>query len=238
MTNWKYGDAGDRWPVKVGDIWQAGPHMLACGDIEQGAAVELVMKARECPVMTYVDPPYTPALATGFRTKAGVPRKVDFQALMRDIIRAVGITKGPVLMEMGRQYADEVTALVEQDGGIVVSRWDITYFKKNPAVLLQLGFGHREPMGDLFSGMDDELTPTVAIAAGSTPDALVFDPCTGRGGTCRAAHQLSRRFLGLELHPRRLACALDWLHNHGLQPERVGALESMVDQRPNSVLSE
>ena len=31
---WRYGDAGDRYPVKLGDVWRVGPHTLVCNDLE------------------------------------------------------------------------------------------------------------------------------------------------------------------------------------------------------------
>jgi hypothetical protein len=43
------------------------------------------------------------------------------------------------------------------------------------------------------------------IAAGTLPGDLVLDPFAGTGTTCKVAHKLGRRWLGIELNPRYAA---------------------------------
>ena len=75
-----------------------------------------------------------------------------------------------------------------------------------------------------LNGMDDEHTPGIAIEHSSEEGDWVFDPCTGLGCTARHAQRLGRRFLGLELHPRRLANTLAQLIIDGDEPHKIGTL--------------
>jgi hypothetical protein len=73
--------------------------------------------------------------------------------------------------------------------------------------------------------MDDWDTPAQAIEHYTEPGNFVLDPCLGRGRTAICCQTLSRRCIGMELHPRRLACALDTLNkDHGLRIDPTGAL--------------
>lgn len=221
QDRWRYGDAGDLWPVAFGDVWRAGPHVLACGDLEQGHAAALLASFGPAAV-AYGDLPYTPALATGFRTKAGMSRPVDFPALLARAVEAVRLAGGGFL-EIGKDWWGVLAGAVVASSGRVVGSWPITYYRRNPAALLQLSWTGASPAGDP-SGMDDQNTPAWAVERCSEVGGLVFDPCAGRGLTVRAAHALGRRALALELNPRRLACALDWLAARGLEPKKEGSL--------------
>lgn len=225
---WAYGDAGDRWAVQVGDIWEAGPALLGCGDLQKGAGLEL-FTGRSIDLF-YADPPWDPGNARSFRTKAGLPSgAVDFPDLLTRVVEVAKLTTGDVYLEMGKRYADKLAELVASKGGVQVGRWSITYYRKNPMVLFQFDFGKGE-RGTLISsaeGMDDENTPTWAIERSTEPGDTVADCCTGRGLTCRSAVQAGRKFIGTELNPRRLAVVVDWLAQNGYQPKKVGELTSM-----------
>lgn len=55
------------------------------------------------------------------------------------------------------------------------------------------------------------------------PGATLFDPCAGRGLTAKAAIQEGLNFIGVELHPRRLAWAIKYaVEATGERAERVG----------------
>ncbi len=228
VKEWRYGDAGDRWPVQVGDVWRVGDHILGCGDLEEGAAVELLSKCG-VPDITYTDPPWNAGNAASFRTKAGLPRKVDFHHLLGRVIEAVKWTRGDAFIEMGRQNTPLLRDAVEAAGGRVLKEWCVTYTcgRRRPSKLLRVTWagGEGAPVGDA-TGMDDSKTPAWALSQYQAP-LTVFDPCLGRGLTAVSAHRLGHRVVGMELHPRRLACAIDALVKLGTgQPERVGALGS------------
>jgi hypothetical protein len=224
-----YDAAWKRYPVAPGEIWRVGPHVVLCGDHEAGAWEALRTRFPARPVMTYVDPPWTPALATGYRTKAGAPHRVDFPGLLRRIASVATWATGAIYVESGTQYEQAmVDAFLRAGPGLRhVLTWPITYYQTRPARLHLFSppsyeIPERLP---LFDGCDDEDTPSLAIQHASRAGDLVFDPCTGQGLTAETAAALDRRFIGIELHPGRMARALSRLATaQGCDPEPEGRL--------------
>jgi len=232
--SWRYGDAGDRFPISPGDVWASGGHVLACGDIERGSADELLNRfAPRGPACAYTDPPFNAAQATSFRTKAGVNRRVDFDAFLDKLMTAVFRVFGFSWVETGIESEAQLLAAVSRVSREPVSarRFEVTYYGKAPSLLFAFarpGFGDALFWLPDLRGMDDERTPREAILASCAEGATVFDPCLGRGLTCRTAQENNRKCIGMELHPRRLACVLAWLKDeHGHSPSKVGELETM-----------
>lgn len=222
---WDYGDAGDRIPIKTGDIWRVDHHIFACGDLELRHDEALLNKHVVSPQMTYVDPPWTPSLLTGFRTKAGLPRGKPFSDFLDNLIRAISPTSGDCYIEMGKQHVDSLRQKVEDSGGVIEADFPITYYKKNPARLLRVSFGYPRNASFAFDNMDDADTPAKAVRESTVPMEWVFDPCTGKGLTAVAAATQGRRFIGMELNPRRMAVAIDAVSRLvGKKPEKVGTL--------------
>jgi len=224
---WEYGDAGARWPVRYGDVWRAGPHVLACLDIETAEAVEFYAGIDGPAVLVYSDPPWSTGNAKAFRTKAGLSHDgVTLPRLWGHILdRALPLLGyGDLVVEIGTACRDEVSLLLRLRGRPVTDMWPTRYYRKHRCWLLRSRLSI--PRADVRNPteLDDEQTPAWAIEASTRPGDLVCDPCLGRGLTALAAHQLGRRFVGTELHPRRLAWALDRLARFGCVPERAGAL--------------
>jgi hypothetical protein len=225
-----YDSAWNKWPVKHGEVWRVANHLIACGDLEQRAfeAFTLAYGEGKRPDMTFVDPPWTPALATGYRTKAGVPAKVDFEGLMQWVGHAAAWAEGAIYIEIGRQYQGAAISTLESLGIPHAASWDITYYRTRPARLLlfhRIGATNGSAVTADFTGYDDEDVPALAIQTDSRYGGIVFDPCTGQGLTAESAALAGRRFMGIELHPGRMARALDRLSAvEGESPSRVGYL--------------
>ena len=233
---WTYGDAGDRYPVRRGDVWQAGRHLLCCGDLEaydwdRFQRLADVGRAELC----YVDPPWNAGNAASFRTKAAVPRKVDFPAFLTAVVAAAVSGAEQTMMEMGEQEIQRLFAVLDASFQRVYRVWRITYYGSHPCRLVYFGSALGpliEPAPGLMDGLDDERTPHVAcaaLAARRGPDALVIDPCCGRGLTAVAAQEAGIRFAGMELHPRRMAVALEKLGSLGCAVQRVGSITPQGD---------
>lgn len=218
-VRWRYGDAGDRWPVRPGEVWRAGPHTLACMDLETDEARDY-WRASPVAACMYVDPPWSTGNAKAFRTKAGVSSEsTTVERLWAVIMGAVASrVVGDVYAEIGTRHRDDAVRWMRDAGRAPVQSWPIVYYRKHPCWLLRHGSAL---LSDDPSGMDDADTPGWAIERSTQPGDLVIDPCIGRGGTLVHAHRLGRVVRGSELHPRRLAVALDKLHSLGMEVRRV-----------------
>lgn len=241
MTDdWKYGDAGDRIPVTLGTLWAAGPHLFACGDLTNPdhytALLNPARTAIQIPLV-YVDPPWNQGLMTGFRTKAQAPvSDLTFTEFIYTLLEPLStLDPLPTILMEGSAVPKAMEAVSEAVASIpglgVHHIWTITYYGDKPGLLYQLSGAIRP--GANFHDMDDALTPAIAIEHYTEPGNFVLDPCIGRGLTALAAQSLSRRCIGMELNPRRLAVTLDRLHkDHDLQIEPSGTL-LMADMPPD-----
>lgn len=214
MADWSYGTAGDKYPVKTGEMWSVGEHLFACGDLEENMGARLLDVAGIQPSVSYCDPPFNKSQARSFRSKAGVGRQVDFDLLLTKVVQQVKQAKTYAFVEMGTKNAHVLKNLITFYGGVVSGQWEILYYKKNPCVLIAAYF-HGDPGWQLpdLSGLDDSMTPRVVLSAMSRnydgKSFVVYDPCIGRGLTAIAGVRVGARVLGVELHPRRLAVALE-----------------------------
>jgi len=220
---WRYGDAGDEYPVSDGEVWACGDHVLACGDIHTGAWDTLIDRVGR-PDIVYTDPPLSIGNEKAFRTKAGLDNAdADFEALIRRIARPIPSCPH-VFVQAGDNHVDDVSAWITDElDRPERERWRITYYDENPCWLLY--FGIYTGFNADIDGCDDSETPHLVIEeiTRQSPAYLVADPCTGNDGlTTRAAVSNGCQFVGLELHPRRLANVVGWLETRGHTAECVG----------------
>ncbi len=221
---WRYGDAGDRYPIQPGDIWQVGPHWLACGDLEVGAIGALLAHVGEAPHHAYCDPPWNAGNARAFRVKAGVDRKVDFPRFIAALLDAFSAVGGHIFIEMGRQHVDGLAGWISAAHGRVLACWPITYYRRKPCWLVHCTWSNVQPLVARADGLDDEETPYWALSQVAAPGEWILDPVIGRGLTAIAADRLGCRVIGLELHPRRLAVTVDKLVQRGHTARWAGKL--------------
>ena len=228
---WRYGDAGDRWPVRDGDIWQVGDHVVACGDNGRGASAEL-MDLFGAPDYVYSDPPWNQGNVNSFRTKAGLQPDRDGFAQFLLTFSGVVTRARAAFIEMGRKELSTLDAAMTSRGWAQVRIWDIVYFGDKPCVLSLYAPAGSSILTQVLTGdptgMDDALTPGWAVPAISKPGDVIFDPCMGRGCTAEHSSKAGRLVRGVELHPRRLACTIDKLVKvTGATPVKVGDLACM-----------
>jgi hypothetical protein len=224
-NRWTYvKDGGLNYPVAPGDVWRAGDHILACGDLEAGQGRALLKLAGREPDLIYTDPPWGAGNAASFRTKAGVPRRVDFPAFLTHLVQLTSAARRDVFMEMGFAQVHLLSAIIVRLGGQLVREWTVTYYRRHPSKLVHFRwYGEGDDPPDL-NGMDDDDTPRAALQACLRPGDLVMDPCTGRGLTAATVAALGARFIGLELSPHRLSCTLTKLAGFGCRISWAGRL--------------
>lgn len=228
---WTYGDAGDRYPVQVGDIWKIGGHVVACGDVTKGAVQELI-ELHGCPRVTYSDPPWNAGNVRAFRTKAGLnDGPVDWDNFLGAVLNACLSVQEAAFIEMGKATYQAMRQRIDSHPGGWRARdsWEIVYYRTKPCILTwATRRPHRPDFDTSPVGLDDTKTPAWVLSRVVKAGDLVLDPCLGRGLTAQAAHQHGAFVRGVELHPRRLAVGIDWLAKNGAGvPERIGTLNSM-----------
>ncbi len=201
MVDWRYGDSWERHPIAAGEIWtETGTgSAVAVADLFDGLPAFMTQAD-----MIYVDPPWNTGNVGSFYTKAGTARRGDFDDLLAALLDGVATIQASVCyMEMGRQNLGKT---LDALGRLypTIQYWLITYYRRNPSYLIR---GGPRPATADFTGSDDMDTPRLAMQ--SEMFTCVADLCMGRGLTATTAYQLGKRFVGTELNPRRLACAID-----------------------------
>ena len=203
---WEYGKVWEDYPIEVGQVWEIGDHRVRAGDLMDDDAFEWVLN-QDADFM-YVDPPWNQALISGFYTKAGRRGEgPDFWEFMERVVEVARSVKYTAWIEMGNQNIDRLKALVETRGGTVTDDWAVTYYRTHPSRLIQVSWNDYVVLGLALYGVDDGMLPYRVCEALPT-GSRVLDVCAGRGLTAKAALKSGHTFIGLELHPRRLAHAI------------------------------
>ena len=227
----------EKFAVEPGSIWQVGRHVLACGDIEEGGGEQLLkfyeQSMAQRPSMVYTDPPWTQALATNFRRRAGLNNPVTFRAFIARMLSLTAKVPGLAFIEIGAQQNTYLAGAIEAAGYVEQGVVPITYtYYKTRRCYLHWASLHTGSNGyaiaGVLQGLDDEVTPERAIKEATAPGAVVFEPCLGQGLTALAAARASRVCLGMELNPKRLSTSLARMEKLlDITPVEIGDLYSV-----------
>jgi len=217
VADWQYGDAGDRYPMKRGEVWRVGDHLFCVGDLEEGDHTRLMAFARSVfpsmPFCGYTDPPWDGGVAKSFRTKAlghSESRKVDFDgSFVPRLLDACGLVGGPCGMEIGAACVDKIQQKVQGRGWNSI-RTHITYFRRYPGFLYSFNSSGGDPLdiSDLAGFDDAKVVEPFLVKCRESGSRVATDFCTGRGLTAKAAFKAGLSFVGMELNQRRLAVAM------------------------------
>lgn len=210
-------DHWEDYPVQPGETWTAGAAAIGCFDLEEDAWRQMVARYGKANLV-YVDPPWGQALASGFRTKAGVPRTVkwaDFVDRLAAVLAAT--TDGPIWCEMGAAWTHSTIDAIAAAGHRHVHTYTTPYYNgagENHLIHFAAKDGSgADPIPDpaLLTGPTSRI-PAHVLTHTTRPGDLIADPCTGQGLSATSALGLGRRFYGYELHPRRISSALHAIH--------------------------
>lgn len=218
---WKYGNSWERFPIKEGEIWAAGPHKLMCGSVIQNDIDNLLSEKVD---MIYVDPPYNTSALNSFMIKAKLKKHYEFTEFISCVIDTCKqYCDGVIYMEMGRQNIAEVNDLILKKKGVILGLYNTTYYQKHHCHLIRFTFKDAKPINETADGLDDGETPFWAVYLEKKYNNVktILDPCIGRGLTGRVAENYGLQCYGMELNKRRLANLLEWYHNQGLKIERI-----------------
>jgi len=213
VTTWTYGDEGVMFDVKPGEVWQAGQHRFVCSDLMESDQFDEFVNYS---TLVYTDPPYTQAMITGYRTKAGLGRG-DYKLL--DLYgRLLGLAGNrPCYLEGGLSVTDQVWHFI-QERSEGCARWPITYDRNKPSVLYYAG---PPPPKMTLSNLDDLDIPELVLR--TYGHGVVADCCAGRGLTAVSAERAGWMSVNNELHPNRMSAALARLAAMGSTVERISS---------------
>ena len=222
----KYGDAGDRIPVQFGDVWEAGPHKIICADMQKPQYFDAIEYLGDWDCM-WVDPPWNSGNAATFRTKAGIPDKVDIHELLNIVFKMFDKTKGSIYMEIGKQTFDYAYEYLQKRNGYITQEWDVFYYGNKPCKYIRSG---KESIDFDFTHMDEMKVPLPSFKHEINVNKIktVFDCCTGQGLVPVTADKLGLNFIGTDLNNRRIAVSLDKLAKQsGYTPQKIGHLNDI-----------
>lgn len=161
--------------------------------------------------VVYSDPPWGPGNLMYWRTHNKETKRPDWPMFLDTFCNVVAVNIKPnahVFVEMGLRWVDELAQAMGDRGIHEAKRWTCYYSNpKLPNVLWYAGPGTTtDPAGMAGVAMTRRTLEGVA-----SPNALVFDPCCGKGMTARCALRLGMRFAGVELNPKRAEVTQRWL---------------------------
>lgn len=163
--------------------------------------------------IVYSDPPWGPGNLMYWRTHNKETERPDWPTFLNTFCNVVAVSIKPgahVFVEMGLRWVDDLARVMSGLGIDEAKRFTCYYGNpKLPNVLWYAGPGTTTDPG----GMSGVAMTRRAIEGVATPDALVFDPCCGKGMTARCALRLGMRFAGVELNPKRAEVTQKWLND-------------------------
>jgi hypothetical protein len=225
-----------RFPIWAGDIWRVGPHVVACGDLDQGHGLLLLRDYAPAPALTYVDPPWTSGIAQRHRKNAGLPRDVDYPDLLSTVLRACLLAGAPALITQRKDHADTLFTVASRFRQVVLRSWATARHKGADAgihLLVSRPADLPPPDGVSFDRLPHKLLAATAVAAFSPIGGIVFDPCCGKGETADACVRLDRVFLGMDVVPKRVSLTIARLADAtGHTPDRAGTLLASAPATP------
>lgn len=206
----RYGDSWEKYPISENEIWQVGDHVVACGDIEDGAGDRLLTLHPKVDFV-FIDPPWNKGNARAFRTKADVGRAVDFPSFVSRVVSLVKVAQADVLIEFGGKGINLLTTCIESTGGTILNIWDVTYYSSRPCKMVQATWGAGRISAGDCTGMDEMKIPEWFFTGHGGAGVVLFDPCMGQGLSAVTAVRAGMQTLGLELNKRRAAVTLEKL---------------------------
>lgn len=171
--------------------------------------------------IAYLDPPWRAQDAAAFRTRAGAgPARIPFVTLIDRVLDVVTSCR-TIFVEWSARDRSVLDVLLPAHGWLIVGDWPAAYAGRYPCrVVVAVERGVRAPGWD-GAIWDDRALPLRCLRRVARPGDVVGDPVVGRGLTALAADDLGLPCVAMELHPRRLAVAIDHLARRGHQPERL-----------------
>ena len=205
-----YGNAWESFPIKAGETWQVGPHLVSVQDLEYGG---VEWWARHSYAIMYCDPPWDEAKVKHFRAAAGDTKPGSYEGIVVALGSIAAHATDAVFVEGGMKKLEAWDAEARSRGIPHLTTHTPVYGGSIPFQLWQGGSYPRVTL-PFVEGGKGEKAMAILLAPWHGTGAVIGDPCTGLGMTARVASKLGLTFIGTELHPRRAARTIQWLNQH------------------------
>jgi hypothetical protein len=117
---------------------------------------------------------------------------------------------GPVFVEMGRKWTDDLAGRMSKAGIREVTRWTTLYKSGSKMLPNHVWYGWVDGAGtptavDGIEGLTGKELVRTVLRHFARSGLIVLDPCTGLGTTARISEELGMNFRGNELNSDRMA---------------------------------
>lgn len=214
-TNRLSRDALARYPISPGGVVHAKHGTVSCFDLERDLAAIIRTHLARPVSLLYVDPPWGPANASAFRTKADLTDRATYPNIVANLSALIAATNAPAVIEMGNKWTALWISALSNAGVTVTATVPGTYYNKHPMTYLIVTPGIiATRISDALMNLDDDHAPgAVMDTLGLPPGSIVFDPACGRGLTAIHARARNLTFTGNELAPYRAAATIQELQD-------------------------
>lgn len=206
--DWNYGDAYKRHPIETGiAVFQDGSK-LKCHDIFNPLP-EFMLQAD----LVFVDSPWNKGNLRSFYTKAETePPETDYAIFYKRLFSCIKeIGSKTAYCEIGKEYlADFIIEMRKLYKNVTFYNSTYYHSSKNICYIVR---GSQKKKILRLDGMDEE--DIIQWVCSNENYECIADLCMGRGLVAVNAAKNKKSFVGTELNPKRLAVALERLHNLG-----------------------
>lgn len=213
MTEWKYGDGWEQFPIEPGEVWgiPANGSKVAVHNIFDPLPPFMFQAD-----LLFIDPPWNVGNLNSFYTKAGREDYQDSFTPFTDVLfrRIAEIAPTTCYIEIGNQYVNEWRGRLANLFP-VVQHWPVVYYRKNPTNIIR-GSGRATDCD--FTGLDE--AKVIAQVGQVERYRVMGDLCMGQGLVGLSAYDAGNPFVGTELNKRRLGNLLKKLAKRGARVER------------------
>ena len=160
----------------------------------------------------FIDPPWNLGNVKSFYTKANLPYHgmtfMDFMAVLWNRIDA--IAPKTLFLEMGKEHLAQCLISAEARYPCVTF-YNSTYFRKqkNKCYVIHATHDHQRKRYHNLEDLDEE--SIISWICQHHNYQCIGDLCMGRGLVGRHAFLNLRRFVGIELNPKRLAVLVEFI---------------------------
>lgn len=195
-------------------ITSIGEHRVRHGDLMDGLADLMGGKKAD---FIYTDPPWGQGTLKYWQTKnqkdtGAEPQEVDHEKFLDAVFSTISeLAAGPVIVEYGMKWRDEV-ALMGNKNGLQHRGCTMIHYKSGSELRpcdLHL-FSHRQEdvltpaFGNEVEGLFDFKIVDLCFQHYAPKSGIVLDPMCGLGSTAKAAVKYGLTFYGNELNKKRL----------------------------------